>query len=259
VNLRHRRTVAPLLALPALALSAALLAGCGAVATHTAAAGAHGAGGAVAGDPAAPTLARVTHTRPSTIPNLGRQTLKTIPAGTREVVVVDADDDRSTTNTVTEWQRTPTGWRRHGRAIPAHNGYGGWSEHHLEGDGTSPMGTFTLTAAAGRLPDPGSRLPYEYRPDYYTIGGTFMGHSLAGAFDYLVAIDYNRVPGSPPSDERRPLGSSRGGGIWLHVDHQSPTHGCVSLPKPKMRALVRWLDPAQHPVVVMGTQAFLHR
>ena len=52
--------------------------------------------------------------------------------------------------------------------------------------------------------------------------------------------------------QTRPLGESRGGGIWIHVDHDGPTQACISLPKDRMRELLRWLDPAKRPALVMG-------
>jgi L,D-peptidoglycan transpeptidase YkuD (ErfK/YbiS/YcfS/YnhG family) len=187
-----------------------------------------------------------------TIPGLGPQTLTTIPTATRQVVVVSAPDAASRTSRVTEWRRTPSGWLRSRGPLPAHNGYAGWSADHHAGDGATPIGTFTLTAAGGKLPNPGTRLPYQYEFGYYDVGGTFLGHDLAGAFDYVLAIDYNHVPGSPPSDYRQPLGDDRGQGVWFHVDHGSPTHACVSIARAQMRHLLRWLRPAAHPVVVMG-------
>jgi L,D-peptidoglycan transpeptidase YkuD (ErfK/YbiS/YcfS/YnhG family) len=75
----------------------------------------------------------------------------------------------------------------------------------------------------------------------------------------VVAINYNREPGTSPLDWTRPLGAARGGGIWFHVDHGGPTHGCVSLPTADMLTLLHTLDPAQHPVVVMGNGASLAR
>ncbi|MBZ9638354.1 L,D-transpeptidase family protein, partial [Streptomyces sp. PSKA30] len=53
--------------------------------------------------------------------------------------------------------------------------------------------------------------------------------------------------------------SGKGGGIWLHVDHGGPTHGCVSLSQQHMRELLRTLDPDQHPVIVMGDATSLKR
>jgi L,D-peptidoglycan transpeptidase YkuD (ErfK/YbiS/YcfS/YnhG family) len=68
----------------------------------------------------------------------------------------------------------------------------------------------------------------------------------------VVAIDYNRVPGTSPLDEERPLGSDKGGGVWIHVDHDGPTQACISLPRDAMRELLRALDPGKQPVIVMG-------
>jgi len=119
---------------------------------------------------------------------------------------------------------------------------------------------FTLTDAGGALPDPGTKLTYDHAPVGFSVGGTgFEGEPLAGSFDYVIAINYNREPGTSPRDWTRPLGESKGGGIWLHVDHGGPTHGCVSLPASVMKTLLRTLDPAQHPVVVMGDATALSR
>ncbi|KOG91090.1 lipoprotein, partial [Streptomyces varsoviensis] len=82
---------------------------------------------------------------------------------------------------------------------------------------------------------------------------------LAGSFDYVVAINYNRKAGTSPLDWTRPMGADRGGGIWLHVDHGGPTHGCVSVAQDRMAELLRTLDPARKPVVVMGDAASLKR
>lgn len=191
------------------------------------------------------------------IQGLGSTALAEVPEETGQVVVVSAPDASATESTVTLWERSGSGWVQRGPALPAHNGYGGWSSERIGGDGSSPIGVFGLSAAGGSLPDPGSRLPYDHDPVYYRTSGTFLGGDLAHAFDYVVAIDYNHVPGSKPDDKRRPLGGKAGSKIWFHVDHQSPTHGCVSIPEAAMLDLLTWLDPAAHPVVVMGPVSYL--
>lgn len=90
-------------------------------------------------------------------------------------------------------------------------------------------------------------------------GEGFEGETLEGSFDYVVAVDYNRVPGASPLDPVRPLGQERGGGIWIHVDHGGPTQGCISLPENRMRELLRILDPEKKPVVVIGDVEGLER
>jgi hypothetical protein len=34
-----------------------------------------------------------------------------------------------------------------------------------------------------------------------------------------------------------------------------PTQGCLALPVPELLDVLRWLDPADHPVIEIGTDA----
>ncbi|MEU6879951.1 hypothetical protein [Streptomyces sp. NPDC046712] len=192
------------------------------------------------------------------LPGLGPRTLAEIPDNARQVVLVTGQGKDSPTSQVVLYRRTGAGWEP-GATWPAHNGLKGWTDDHHAGDLRSPIGVFTLTDAGGLLADPGTRLPYD-RGRGFTINGTgFEGEPLSGSFDYVVAINYNRKPGTSPLDWTRPLGAGKGGGIWLHVDHGGPTQACVSVAKQHMQELLRTLDPAQHPVVVMGDAESLER
>ncbi|MFE9310525.1 L,D-transpeptidase family protein [Streptomyces sp. NPDC088353] len=191
---------------------------------------------------------------PRRVPGIGDRMWHRVPAGSRQVVAVygaGPDSPDSTVELFTEhgsrWERTAS-W-------PAHNGRKGWTTDHHEGDQRTPVGVFTLSDAGGVLEDPGARLPYTrsaafQAPRYWTKNAW---HD----FDYVIAVDFNRVKGTPPNDPTRPEGQSRGGGIWLHMDHGSGTSACVTLSKSAMRYLLRSLDPRQHPVVVMGDKAEL--
>ncbi|MEU3569552.1 L,D-transpeptidase family protein [Kitasatospora sp. NPDC036755] len=204
---------------------------------------------------AAPAADR-SQTRPdgsvAAIPGLGAAFTAKIPAQTTQVVVASGQDKNTDKNTVVLWSRTPEGRWLAGETWQGHNGKNGWTTDHNEGDLRSPIGVFELTDAGGRKADPGSKLPYDKDPSFVVSGTGFFGDQLAGSFDYVVAINYNRVAGNSPLDPRRPMGSKKGGGIWLHVDHDGPTHGCVSIPEDKMAQLIRTLDPNAHPVIVMG-------
>ncbi|WP_377270735.1 hypothetical protein [Peterkaempfera sp. SMS 1(5)a] len=191
------------------------------------------------------------------LPGLGSGFRARIPARTTQVLLVSGKGRDSADSTATLWSRTADGRWQPGTSWPAHNGLKGWTaDHHLD-DLRSPVGVYSLSDAGGLKTDPGSRLPY-HRDTSFTIGGKgFEGEDLAGSFDYVVAIDYNRVAGTSPLDVRKPLGADKGGGIWVHVDHGGPTHACVSLAENDMVTLLRALDPAAHPVIVMGDQASL--
>jgi len=67
---------------------------------------------------------------------------------------------------------------------------------------------------------------------------------VPGVYDYGAVIAYNtsRTPG---------LGSA----IFLHVSSGGSTAGCVSLPPSELLSVLRWLDPARAPRIVMGTTA----
>ena len=175
-----------------------------------------------------------------------------VPAGSRQVVLVAGTGVDSSSARVTFYEASGDGWSTVA-SWPGHVGRSGWSRKHLEGDLRTPVGVYRLSDAGGRLPAPAARLPY-HRSSLFRApeSGPGFGDSAADAFDHVIAIDYNRVAGRSPLDRERPLGTGRGGGIWLHLDHNGPTHGCVSVPRAGLQLLLRRLDPELEPVVVMG-------
>lgn len=116
---------------------------------------------------------------------------------------------------------------------------------------------FALTDAGGLLPKPpGTKFPYDQDRSFVAAGSGVNGESLRGSFDYVVAIDFNRRTGVSPLDPTKPEGEEKGGNIWLHVDHDGPSQGCVGIPKEAMKKVLETLDPAAKPVIVMGPQGF---
>ncbi|MFJ6212373.1 L,D-transpeptidase family protein [Streptomyces sp. NPDC092296] len=215
-------------------------------------------GGARPAAGATPPAVRVAAS-PSATPDgrldgLSQRWLAKIPAQTRQVVVAYGDGVDAATGKVTLYQKTGSRWIAEA-SWDSHNGRRGWTPAHHENDLRSPEGVFTLTDAGGVLPDPGSKLPYHQDPAFTPPAS--WGASHRHDFDYVIAIDYNRVQGSSPLDARRPQGESKGGGIWLHLDPGKGSSACVTLPKAAVKQLLRTLDPAQHPVVVMGDRADL--
>ncbi|MEU9617548.1 MULTISPECIES: L,D-transpeptidase family protein [unclassified Streptomyces] len=204
---------------------------------------------------------RAPRVRPSEIPVLGPRTRGGIPADSRQALVVTGDSYDSSLSTAVLYTRDDPagGWRAATSRWPAHNALNGWTDEHWENDLRTPVGVYGLTAGGGLFEPPGTAFPYEQRPEFAVSGEGFDGEPLEGSFDYVVAVDYNRVPGASPLDPERPLGKERGGGIWIHVDHGGPTQGCISLPMDRMKELLRLLDPEKKPVVVMGDAEALER
>lgn len=229
-----------------------LLAGCG---------GASGGDGKGKDDPAGkgerpggPARGASATTHLKNIPEVGTALRSQIPADSRQVVAVYGEGANSPQATVVLYEKNAKGWDRKG-SWAAHNGRRGWTVDHHEDDKRSPVGVFTLTDAGGVLADPGAKLPYTHSAAF--TPPPYWSKNTRHDFDYVVAINYNRVTGTSPLDPTRPQGQSKGGGVWLHMDHGSGTSACVSVPKAAMQTLLRALDPARHPVVVMGDKAHL--
>ncbi|MEW2521789.1 L,D-transpeptidase family protein [Actinacidiphila alni] len=235
--------------------------GAGSVAADTGKNGGHGAAPAAAPStsaaPAGPDTMSVKDEEPTAIPGLGPKTRSAIPAASKQVLVASGKAKNSADSTVTLWSRTADGHWKPGAVWPAHNALRGWTAKHHAGDLHSPIGVFTLSDAGGFDADPGAKLPYHHSSAFRAGGVGFDGEPLDEAFDYVIAINYNRVPGTSPLDGTQPLGPSRGGGIWVHVDHGGPTHGCVSVSASHMVDLLHTLVPADHPVIVMGDHGSL--
>ncbi|MFD6227243.1 hypothetical protein ACFWFZ_10215 [Streptomyces sp. NPDC060232] len=189
---------------------------------------------------------------------ISEQTRARIPAESRQLILVTGKAADSSESTATLYTRPAAGadWVK-GESWPARNGARGWSAERTYGDLTSPQGVFALTDAGGLLsPPPGTRLPYDEDGGFVATGRGVNGESLVGSFDYVVAIDFNRRPGRSPLDPVMPDGEDKGGNIWLHVDHDGPSQGCVGIPKEAMRKILQTLDPAAKPVIVMGPEGF---
>ncbi|NGO40679.1 hypothetical protein G6048_00405 [Streptomyces sp. YC419] len=188
------------------------------------------------------------------IPDVGDGLRKQIPANSRQVVAVYGEGKDSAQSRIVLYTKSGSTWDQT-RSWQGHNGKKGWTTDHREGDNRSPVGVFTLSDAGGVLPDPGAGLPYTRSAGFQAP--RYWAKSHWHDFDYVIAIDYNRVKGTSPGDPTRPQGQAKGGSIWLHMDHGSGTSACVSLSKSGMEYLLRTLDPDKHPVVVMGDKANL--
>ncbi|MER6568766.1 hypothetical protein ABT288_21920 [Streptomyces sp. NPDC001093] len=217
--------------------------------TRSAAAAGPGPGGQ------SPTVSTTPTTGPTRIPGVGDRLFRQIPRDSGQVVAVYGEDEDSADSMVVLYTREGPEWR----AVadwPGHNGRNGWTTDHHTGDERSPVGVFGLSDAGGVLADPGTRLPYDQDEEGYAPPNEW-GEAHQHDFDYVIAIDYNRLPGTRPDDPTRPEGDDKGGSIWLHLDHGDGTSACVSVSKEAMEFLLRTLDPDLHPVMVMGDQAEL--
>ncbi|MGN6607199.1 MAG: hypothetical protein ACTHMS_09360 [Jatrophihabitans sp.] len=187
-----------------------------------------------------------------------------------QVITVVAAGERSTTALLQRWTRVAGGWRAVGPQVPAEVGSAGLSAHPSESVSATPEGSFTLTQAFGRDPDPGTALPYtqttpddwwisESGPLYNTFQRCASGcpftqgdpnehlYFTTPFYDEAVVIDYNTR--NSPTGVRQGAGSA----FFLHVSVGEPTAGCVAIAQPALLEVLRWLRPADHPRILIGT------
>lgn len=191
-----------------------------------------------------------------------------------QLVVVEAPSTNTTYATVTLWQRQGRCWVAAGGPWPGRLGAGGFSDHHREGDNTTPTGIYGIGPVIyGNAADPGVSYPYHRlvcgdwwdedptSPAYNSFqhvncgqappfgGGSEALWQETAAYPSFAVVDYNTDP----------VVAYAGSAIFIHADIGSPTAGCVSVPLTDLDQLLRWLKPAGGPLVVMGPQSEIAR
>lgn len=186
----------------------------------------------------------------------------------QQMVSVVADSPAATTATLTTWQRSGPLWEQVTAPVQAFVGKDGIGQAS-ETTTHTPAGVWNLTEAFGIQPNNGTRLPYfqattsdwwvsDVNSPYYNTHrvcapGTCPFNEAAGedlgtvgtAYNHAVVIDYNRSPAVP----------GKGSAFFLHVSTGKPTAGCISIPSADLDAVMRWLDPAKHPVINIRVQS----
>lgn len=199
----------------------------------------------------------------------------------RQMILVTADGWDSVDGRLQRFERSASGrrWRKVGRPIPIVVGRSGlgWADDFIrelaapgeplkrEGDGRSPAGLFTLGTAFGYARSLPLRLPWlSATPDTLCVDDPRSQH-------YNRLVDRSRI--SQPDwtsaeqmrrdDDLYRLGlvvnhnypaTTPGAGscIFIHVwdGPHNGTAGCTAMTPDHLLAILRWLDPATHPVFV---------
>ncbi len=187
-----------------------------------------------------------------------------------QLITVEASRYATSTGSVRLWQKAGGCWVAAGGPWTARLGRNGLSNHHLEGDGTTPTGAYALGPVVyGLAPDPGVGYPYHrlvcgdwWNENAASAGYNTFQHVPCGAtpdfarpgdyglwlskraYQHFIPIRYNADPAVP----------GRGSAIFLHDDWGSPTHGCITLAPSRLETVLRWLRPAAKPLIVIGTR-----
>ena len=190
-----------------------------------------------------------------------------VPPATTQLITVSAPRVHTTAATLRVWRRSGACWVPVFGPYTARVGWNGPRVNRREGDGTTPIGTFPiLPRMYGMAPNPGVAFAYRRlrcgdwwvedprSPAYNTFQRIGCGvpppfkvttpdmSKSPRAYAFLAVIGFNTSP----------VVRGRGSGIFLHVEVHTSTNGCVSLPRPQLLRVLRWLRPSPAPQMVIG-------
>jgi len=199
-----------------------------------------------------------------------------IPASARELIVVSSAtyDPPEHLASFRAFARASAGspWKPVFGPWQAETGAGELVNVRHEGDHATPTGVYGIgTTMYGNEPNPGElREPYHrlvcgdwWDEDPYSAQYNHFVHVPCDstpvfaewsealwtetiAYPYFAVIEYNDHPIVAGAD-------APGSGIFLHAWVGEATEGCVALHIGELLDVLRWLDPADHPVIEIGT------
>jgi L,D-peptidoglycan transpeptidase YkuD (ErfK/YbiS/YcfS/YnhG family) len=182
-----------------------------------------------------------------------------------QVVTVEAASSRSRVAVLRMWRLTSSGrYARVRGPFFAYVGIHGVGPTH-EGAQRTPSGVFTLTQAFGNEANNGTKLSYfragpddwwDEDPNSLHYNRHVISRTSPGAnsenlyysgfvYAHAIVINYNM----------NPVVKGAGSGFFLHVSDGIPTQGCVAISANELNVVMRWLNPALHPVISIGVGA----
>jgi L,D-peptidoglycan transpeptidase YkuD (ErfK/YbiS/YcfS/YnhG family) len=185
-----------------------------------------------------------------------------------QTVVVEVPSASSTTGTLRLVETVGGVERVVLGPVAARVGRNGVKRNRREGDGTTPMGTMTITGGFGLAARTATAMPYRRvkKGDCWiseaadTSYNTWVRRArcaapnedlyriaVAGAYELALMTDYNASP----------IVVGKGSAIFIHVHsydadgNTKPTSGCVSISRAVMKRLFALLDPVKNPMMVV--------
>jgi L,D-peptidoglycan transpeptidase YkuD (ErfK/YbiS/YcfS/YnhG family) len=186
-----------------------------------------------------------------------------------QLITVETTSTNTTYGTLRTWRHSAGCWVAADGPYAARVGRNGIRKNRREGDGTTPIGTFRIGRVMyGNEPNPGVKFRYQRlrcgdwwnedpsSPTYNTLQRLKCGEqppfavkSLGmwqerTAYTHLAVVEFNMNPVVP----------GRGSGIFLHAQTGGPTNGCISLRRPDLVRVLRWLRPSSAPRITIATR-----
>lgn len=184
---------------------------------------------------------------------------------TQQIILSYNQNLAETTGKLVGYQKIGGQWQLTFDTIDVNFGKKGFAafDKKLEGDGKSPTGIFKIGKAFGYADD----IPHDI--DFITLNENHYWDSDSKSstynqlltekpatplvevmrrkdhlYKYGIIIEYNTEQAIP----------EKGSAIFLHVQRREGAHtaGCISMEEKNIVDLIKWLQPKQQPMVVMG-------
>ena len=136
-----------------------------------------------------------------------------------------------------------------------------------EGDGKSPSGVFPLGIAFGYDASVETKMPYRQATenDFWVDDANsedynkwVKGEPNAASWEKMKREDDQYKYGVVIEYNMHPIVKGKGSAIFLHEwNDGDSTLGCVSISEEMILKILKWLDPAKKPLIVMGTESEL--
>ncbi len=187
------------------------------------------------------------------------------PGGATQEVVVSSPAYASQTATLSAYQYANGVWHLAFGPVTAELGFNGLSDNRQENDGTTPTGTYGIGSTMYGL---GSSLNSRYSYHNLVCGDWWSGEHDATYNQFVHVPCGQNLPNSEALWQQttayqhfavinfnlNPTVQGRGSGIFLHDNTSSGvTAGCIAIAPATLDAVLGWLDPAQNPVIRIGT------
>lgn len=180
-----------------------------------------------------------------------------------QAIVVTASGYGVNTATLTAYERRADGWQKAYGPYSARIGFEGFAppDEKREGDGRTPSGVYGFDFFFGVSANPGVKFAYRQ----ITPSIVWVDDPKSPLYNQWVDADQQN-PGEEPEPMYQPIAYAYGAviayntartpglgsAIFLHATIGGPTAGCVSIPVGQLVEILRWLDPAQSPRIIMG-------
>jgi L,D-peptidoglycan transpeptidase YkuD (ErfK/YbiS/YcfS/YnhG family) len=170
---------------------------------------------------------------------------------------------------ITPWERKRGAWQRPFASMEGVIGRNGFAPpgKKREGDGRTPAGTFPLGTVFGYGPSLPTRMPYRQA----TVDDLWIddvqaadynrwvrrGTTKAASFERMKRDDVLYKYGIIVEYNTNPVIKGYGSAIFFHLWRAKgvPTSGCIALSEDDLLRIIKWLDPAARPLVVLGAEA----